>query len=98
MNTIKIKGYEFEGPHDFANANFNEVSVIYAIVEQNKLIYVGITNNLKERMSGHHKEDCWRRNISSTSTLYVLIENSEITRQRIEKEIRNSFDTPCNEV
>jgi len=48
MTNITIGGYSFEGPYDFANADFNEVARVYAIVDQNKLIYVGITDNLKK--------------------------------------------------
>lgn len=97
MNTININGYNFEGPYDFANANFNEVARVYAIVDQNKLIYVGITDNLKERMANHHKEDCWRRNITTTNCLYALRVDNEKDRQIIEQSIINTYNPICND-
>jgi len=97
MNIIKINGYNFEGPYDFVNTNFNEVPRVYAIVEQNKLIYVGITDNLKERMANHHKENCWRKNISTTNCLYVLRVDSENDRQIIERGIIDKYNPICND-
>lgn len=98
MANITIGEYSFEGPYDFVNANFNEVSVVYAVVDKNKLIYVGITDNLKERMSGHHKEDCWRRNISGTNCLYVLSISSERDREIIERRIIDRYNPVCNKI
>ncbi|MCK5589247.1 MAG: GIY-YIG nuclease family protein [Candidatus Pacebacteria bacterium] len=98
MNNININGYKFEGPYDFDRNFDNTFSCIYAIVENNKLIYIGITSDINERFLDHHKEDCWRRNISHTNTLYILREGNESVRERIEQEIRDNFNTPCNEV
>lgn len=95
---MNLNGYNFNGPYDFANDNFNEIAGIYVIISQNKLIYVGITNNLKERMSGHHKENCWRRNILTTNCLYWLGENNEKLRSQIEIDIINKYNPVCNEI
>ncbi len=94
---MNLNGYNFEGPYDFASDDFNEVAGIYAIVSQNKVVYVGITDNLKERMSGHHKEDCWRRNILATNCLYWLRESNEIRRQQIERGIIDNYEPVCND-
>lgn len=82
--------------------NWNEVAGVYLITKrtvvgdsgQHAHIYVGETDNLKERHSSHHKEACFKRN--GANCLSFLTETSGPKRLAIEKDILDGGNWPRN--
>jgi predicted GIY-YIG superfamily endonuclease len=96
---INVNGYQFEGPYHEASTNFNEVAVVYIILDvNNNPIDVGETDKLKTRLATHERRDCWERNCGKNN-IYVAVykEDSQERRLRVEKEIRNFYRFPCGE-
>ncbi len=60
-----------------------------------KIIYIGQTDNLKERHSSHHKQECFDNN--GATHLCVLIEQLQKERLRIECDLINNYQLICNE-
>ena len=86
------------------DASWNEVAAVYLVTKRMQKpdgggshthIYVGQTDNLKERFSGHHKEDYFV--LSDANALCVLQESSEQHRRRIESDILAGGNWPCND-
>ena len=86
------------------DASWNEVAAVYMVTKRVKKpagggshtrIYVGQTDNLKERFSGHHKEDCFV--LYDGNALCVLQESSEQRRRLIESDVRGAGNWPCND-
>ncbi len=81
--------------------DFNEVAGIYTIGKFNRsanqvnTIYVGETDNLKQRFSNHHKQDCFDRN--SADVLCWLGEDAASRRLAIEADLINSLRPICND-
>ena len=82
---------------------WNEVAGVYLITKRvvtgssgsHSQIYVGETDNLKERHSGHHKESCFKRH--GANCLCFLPETSGQRRLAIEKDILDGGTWPCND-
>lgn len=86
------------------NSQWNEVAAVYVVTKRTPKtggggshtnIYVGQTDNLKERHSGHHKEDCFKS--EGANCLSVLREDSEEKRLDIESDILEGGYWPCND-
>lgn len=91
-----INNLQFQGPY-FYDRPFNSTfACVYVIVDNQKLIYAGITDNINERLSGHHKLNCWKRNTSNSEKLYFYKESIQLNRERIEREIINRYNPVCN--
>lgn len=92
-----INNLNFIGPY-YYDRNFNQTfACLYAIVIGNKLIYIGITDNINERMENHHKIECWKKYSSDTRVMYIYKEPSQLKRQIIERNIINFYNPPCND-
>lgn len=93
------KKYSF-GYYDYPGS-WNEVAGVYIIARfdrnQNKIyaIYVGETDNLKERLINHHKQSCFNSN--NVNILCWLGENNQQTRLAIESDLIKGINPPCND-
>lgn len=90
----------FEGRYFFDRKFTNTFPCVYLIVQNtmqlgNKIIYVGITEDINQRLQNHHKLFCWKKYVSSNS-LYVLKSNSVSERTLIESLIIQQYNPPCN--
>ena len=59
------------------------------------ILYVGETENLKERFDDHHKNDCFSEN--GANCIDLLIESDEKERLKIEKDIKAKWKPKCND-
>ncbi len=90
----------FEGRY-FFDRKFNATfPCVYIIVQQtpqfgNKIIYVGITEDINQRLENHHKIDCWRKYVTSQS-LFILRQNDPSQRVLIESLVIQQYNPPCN--
>ena len=105
LSTIEIAGksgskYSFDVyPYE---SNWAEVGAVYAVTKRtvqngsgsHNFIYVGHTDNLKERHTSHHKADCFAR--QSANCLCVHVEAVEETRLTIEADLLAGHVWPCN--
>lgn len=100
---IKIDEYEFEGLYDSTDELKNEAG-IYIIAcsdgKQFKVIDVGESDKIKNRIDTHDRKDCWKRNCKSGNIEFGVLytpDMREEERIKIEMGIRNSpkRDVPC---
>jgi predicted GIY-YIG superfamily endonuclease len=86
------------------DSSWGEVAVVYLVTKRTKKpdgggshahIYVGQTDNLKERFGSHHKADCFTSH--GANCLCVLQESSEERRLAIESDILDGGNWPCND-
>jgi len=102
---IQIGRYNFDGPWSLNNTNLIDRAAVYAILCSRgngnyDVVYVGETGQAGTRLSNHERSTCWNRNCSSS--LYVAIfwtSSDRYTaddRRKIEKDLRDQYDPPCN--
>lgn len=90
---MEIQGYNFEGPYS-TSTNFNAVAGVYLITtSSNKIIDVGETDNLKERIPNHERRQCWENN--DATSLWFHHESNRENRLSKEKKIRLYYDPVC---
>ena len=107
ITTLVLKGasgktYEFEVYS--ADSNWNDgIACVYYVSHRtvgkdgtgsHAHIYVGETDDLKERHSGHHRQKCFER--EGYNCISVLRESNAEARLRIERDLIDSLDPPCN--
>lgn len=57
-------------------------------------IYVGETGNLANRFDNHHKQNCFNEN--GVNCVCILGETNEDTRLKIEADLIDNYNPPCN--
>ncbi len=97
---ITVGRFSFEGPYTNTD-NLEDRAGVYAIhchVNQAyHLIDVGESAQVKTRVEGHDRKDCWTRNCRGTVTVSVLYTPNaqQAGRRAIEQELRNQYNPPC---
>lgn len=79
------------------NSNWNEVPVVYGILDIFKrVLYIGETNNLKRRMAEHQADAAHL--MHRHSPMYVIVEiiYDEKTRCARERQLILEYNPPCN--
>lgn len=93
-----IAGYQFEEPKSLDDTSWDQEPAVYVILDDdNAMIDVGETDNLKDRLANHERRPCWERNCDGEIFVAKRAEDDEATRRRIEREIREEYDPPCGE-
>ena len=93
---ISIEGYSFQGPFLESITNFEDIPAVYVILDLNqKKIDVGETDELKTRLIGHKRRNCWKRNCGEKIFVAFLAVGNEESRRTIEGKIRNSCAMLC---
>ena len=97
--TKNILGYSFEGPFQKDSGAIGNQPGVYVVYDNagTKVVDVGQSETLADRLSDHDREDCWKRNDWSSyiANIYVRSINSQVERDRIEQEIRGHYGPPC---
>lgn len=94
---INICGFSFEGPyHD--TSNLENSSGVYVILDnqQDKILDVGESENVRMRIETHDRKNCWEKN-SIGAISYAVYYASELERMFVEKIIRDKCKPPCGE-
>ncbi len=101
--SIKIAGYEFEGPYSSASS-LEDRSGVYAILckknsDSYSLVDVGESAQVKSRVETHDRKDCWDRNCTATLAYaaYYTAGLQQAGRLEIEQKICGTYDVPCGE-
>lgn len=86
------------------NADFKDnISAVYVVTNRyendknefyHKIIYIGQTEDLKERHSSHHKAGCFSK--YDANCLCVMEVKSEVERLKIERDLIEEKNPPCN--
>lgn len=81
------------------------ISAIYIVTKRYKnsdkkfshtKIYIGRTEDLKERHSNHHKEDCFVKNNANCICIYQEEDSQKLID--IETDLIQGSNTPCNDI
>jgi predicted GIY-YIG superfamily endonuclease len=83
--------------YDFWDTAWKEVGAVYGVLsDQGGVIYIGQTDNLKERMNDHrsNRRHCLHRH--SPTWVVVEVISDEAARLLRERQLINRFDPPCN--
>lgn len=97
--TIKISGYDFEGPYEY-ESYLQAKSGVYAVLQKQndgkyRLLDAGESGNVAERIAYHDRKDCWKKH---TLNYYVAVKYcNEAERMRIESEVRREYEPPCGD-
>jgi excinuclease UvrABC nuclease subunit len=85
--------------YDFWTTHWKEVGAVYAILSATEfVIYIGQTDNLKERMADHRNNShhCMHRYMPAQVVVEVI--GNETSRLLRERQLIGHFDPPCNKV
>lgn len=95
---MNISGHIFEGPFDPTRGFTENLSVVYAILDDNSIVVdVGQTENINNRFPNHDRSDCWNTHCVGIPHLYILRVAAENDRLAIESQIRNQYNPACGE-
>ena len=89
----------FEGSrrYDFWDADWNEVGAVYGVLSDKGLVvYIGQTDNLKERMADHRSNSRHCMHHHSPTWVVVEVIGDEASRLLRERQLVRYFDPPCN--
>jgi hypothetical protein len=94
--------YKFEVYH--SSVTFAKVGGVYSVTKRvvtggktaHSLIYVGETDNLRERFQGHHRQDCFDRNGANS----ICVHRDDRKESRLQKEAdlsaNKNYPWTCN--
>ena len=99
--SIKIGGYDFEGPFtDTSKLRYEQG--VYSILDQRAdgkyyVVDVGESEDVRTRIENHDRSDCWKRNQRGTLTVAVLYTPgmSGDRRRAIESALREQYSPAC---
>src|SRR3989338_5655850 len=102
---MNIGKYSFDGPWSFSNSSLIDRAAVYAILcsrpdGRYDVVYMGETGQAGTRLSNHERAACWSQNCRGS--LYVAVfwtpsdQYSADDRRKIEIELRDQYNTPCN--
>ena len=95
---MNINGNVFSGPYSPFKGFDSVIAAVYAILDsRNTVIDVGQSEDLNNRFPNHQRENCWRTHGIGDLGLYILRENSEQNRLRIESGIRQRYNPLCGD-
>jgi predicted GIY-YIG superfamily endonuclease len=83
--------------YDFWHTEWKEVGAVYGILsDKGGVVYIGQTDNLKERMADHRSNG--KHSLHRYSPTWVVVEviGDEESRLRRELQLIDHFDPPCN--
>jgi len=97
---MKMKTYSFEGPYTSVDSLSHSAGV-YGVLdrnnEENTVVDIGESSDVKTRLQNHEREPCWFRQCNGTIWFVVLYTPgfSQQQRRAIEQELRAYFQPVC---
>ncbi len=86
------------------NTTFKEVAAVYIVSYRHKkptegyihtFIYIGQTDNLKERFENHHQANCFKEN--KANVICTHQEDDAKKRLEIESDLLKNYSSICND-
>lgn len=104
ISTITYSGFPYTFDVVTLDHEFDEVAAIYMFIKRyignnkylHKILYIGQTQNLKQRISGHEKLDCALSHGCTHISVYKFIGTDE-ERKEIEAQLISDKKPICNE-
>lgn len=85
--------------YDFWNTHWKEVGAVYGILDDDgHLVYIGQTDNLRERMADHRSNSSHCIHHHSPTCVVVEVIGDEASRLQRERLLIDYFDPPCNKM
>lgn len=95
---MNLSGYQFTGPYNVDLSFKRDFGAVYVIVDdQPKILDIGQTKNINDRVQYHDRRPCWDQNKTGSLRLYVHINSSEQARIQIESYLRSRHNPVCGE-
>ncbi|TVQ79775.1 MAG: hypothetical protein EA380_04035 [Phycisphaeraceae bacterium] len=101
--SIRIKGYDFEGPYTHT-ANLRNAAGVYVVLDYRSdekwwVIDVGESEDVRARIESHDRKSCWERHRQGTLGVAVLYTSGWTAEQRrqLESQIRIEYTPPCGD-
>jgi hypothetical protein len=94
-------GYQFEGAYTNPGEVPGQAGVYTVWCWENnkwKLLDVGQSENMRQRLINHDRVDCWEQNCGGSIYFFVVAISSEEERRALEQTIRQQGKPPCGEV
>lgn len=97
---IQLGNLVAEGPFHSVD-HLRDNGGVYAVLgnpvnpNQPKVVDVGESGRVQERVRNHDRRQCWERYSSSGWMYAVVYEQSEQRRIQMESDLRRRFDPPC---
>lgn len=97
------KNYEFD-VYSLSAADQLSIPAVYFVTKRHKnsnnrfshkRIYVGESEDVSDRLDNHHKQLCFER--EGANCICVFRKSDEDARLRIEKDLIDKYDPPCND-
>lgn len=110
--SIKLSGYEFDGPTLLTGWVAPRRAGVYAISYRadptNKpntytIVYAGESENLADRGFpwNHHRSQCWINKAGSKSNVYISVyympNSTQAQRSSVEQKLIHDYNPACNE-
>ncbi len=99
---ITIGNYNFEGPYADPSSLRNN-SGVYAVLtratanDKYSVVDIGESSGVRDRVTNHDREDCWRRNKQQAGLSYAAYYCDERARLKVESELRGAYSPPCGD-
>ena len=99
-----VSGSKYEFTAYSRNTEFKAVGAVYFMTRRQKksgakyshtLIYVGETGDLSGRPLSHHRKACFDK--EGANCVCIYLEGTKTTRLKIETDLRDNYDPPCNQ-
>lgn len=101
--SIEIRNYQFDGPFGTVESLRNS-SGVYAILTKGPydsssytVIDIGESGDLRTRISGHDRKDCWTKNKLGAGIFVAAYYCNQADRCRIETELRFAYSPVCGD-
>ncbi len=95
--TINISGYNFEGPFSNTDDLLDHPGVYVILDYPDKVIDVGQSEKVIDRVENHPRESCWEEYATSIYYAVRYIYDGKDSRISFENEIRDATNPPCGE-
>jgi predicted GIY-YIG superfamily endonuclease len=89
----------FEGGYQDPNS-FRAEPGIYMVYANKKVMDIGESDNVRNRLLTHNRKDCWQRNSSGSKIHYAvnyMPNSSQEQRIQLEQKLRDLEQLPCGE-
>jgi len=92
-------GYNFDGGY-YTPERLQAEPGIYMVFANQKIIDIGESENIQDRLQNHDRKDCWQR-YAKGSTIYYAAHymqgSSQDQRRTVEAVFRSKDKPPCGE-
>jgi len=91
--------FSFQEIHNINSTTWNPVPAVYGIMNsQSLIVYIGQTNNLRERLQQHLNDTTHCMHSYQPAQVVAEVISSEQERLNRERELIAEYNPPCNQI